>query len=71
MEGHGLEVYPLSTNPLNDVLIAFLFILWNFNGLLSFYLRNGLSLLAPHIMASYDIICLKLCLICHFGATKL
>lgn len=68
IEGHcnRLAVYPSGANPLNDILIAFLFILWNFNGLLSFYLQTGLSLLAPHITASYDIICQKLCPICHF-----
>lgn len=63
---YGLEVYPLGANLLNDILIAFLFTLWNFNGLLSFYLQTSLSLLAPHITAGYDIICQKLCPICHF-----
>lgn len=73
IKGHcnRLEVNPLGANPLNDILIAFLFILWNFNGPLSFYLHTGLSTLDPHAIAGYDIICQKLCPICHFGATKL
>lgn len=34
----GLEAYPAGARPLNDILIAFLYLLWNFNGPLSFYL---------------------------------
>lgn len=59
VEGRGnrLEVYPSGANPLNDILIAFLFFLWIFNGLASFLPTDrGLSLLASHIMAGYDII---------------
>ncbi len=41
VEGHCilLEVNPPGANPLNDILIALLFILWNFNGLLNIYVQ--------------------------------
>lgn len=52
-----LAVYPLGANPFNDILIAFLFFLWIFNGTGKPFAHSTYQAIYSHIRAGYaDII---------------
>lgn len=49
-----LAVYPPGANPFNDILIAFLFFLWIFNGTGKSFAHNTYQAVYSHIIAGYD-----------------